>query len=41
MPVHNQVGRDAEMLMGLMSSGPRQAFLDQMRAMLLPPSENA
>ena len=41
MPVHNQVGRDAEMLMGLMSAGPRQAFLDQMRAMLLPPSETA
>ena len=41
MPVHNQVGRDAEMLMGLMSARPRQAFLDQLAAMLLPPSETA
>ncbi len=41
MPVHNQVGRDADMLMGLMGAGPRQAFLDQIAAMLLPPKETA
>ena len=41
MPVHNQVGRDAEMLMGLMSARPRQAFLDQVAAMLLPSFETA
>ena len=36
MPVHNQVGKDADMLMGLMNAGPRQAFLDRIAAMLLP-----
>lgn len=41
MPVHNQVGRDADMLMGLMGKGTRQAFLDQVAAMLLPPVETA
>ena len=38
-PVRNPVGRDAEMLTGMMvSAGPRQAFLDQLTAMLVPPS---
>ncbi|MYE81086.1 MAG: SDR family oxidoreductase [Gammaproteobacteria bacterium] len=41
MPTHNQVGRDAEMLMGLMRAGPRQAFVDQVAAMLLPAGETA
>jgi NAD(P)-dependent dehydrogenase (short-subunit alcohol dehydrogenase family) len=36
-PVRNPVGRDAEMLTGMMvSAGPRQAFLDQLEAMLAP-----
>ena len=39
MPVRNPVGRDAEMLMGLMSNGSRQAFVDQVATMLLPPAE--
>ena len=39
MPVRNPVGRDAEMLMGLMGKGSRQAFVDQVAAMLLPPAE--
>ena len=38
-PVRNPVGRDAETLTGMMvSAGPRQAFLDQLTAMLVPPS---
>ena len=41
MPTHNQVGRDAVMLMGLMRAGPRQAFVDQVAAMLLPAGETA
>ncbi len=41
MPTHNQIGRDAEMLMGLMRAGPRQAFVDQVAAMLLPAGETA
>ena len=40
-PVHNQVGDDARMLMELMSAGPRQAFVDRLAAMLLPPVEAA
>ncbi len=36
MPVHNPVGQDAEMLVGLMGIAPRQNFLDQMEKMLLP-----
>ena len=39
MPVRNPVGRDAEMLMGMMGKGSRQAFVDQVAAMLLPPAE--
>ena len=41
MPVHNQVGSDAQRLMGLMTAGPRQAFVDRLAAMLLPPVEAA
>jgi len=35
-PVHNPVGSDAEMLMGLMGGAPRQDFIVQMEQMLLP-----
>ena len=35
-PVHNPVGADAQMLMGLMGEPPRQDFIAQMEAMLLP-----
>ena len=37
-PIHNPVGSDAEMIVGMMSAGPRQAFLDQLEQILnLPP----
>ena len=36
-PVHNPVGADAEMLVGMMGAAQRQEFLDQMAQMLLPP----
>ncbi len=36
MPVHNPVGNDAQMLMGLMGGPPRQEFIAKMEAMLLP-----
>ena len=36
MPVHNPVGNDAQMLMGLMGGAPRQDFIVQMENMLLP-----
>ncbi|MEM9175632.1 MAG: SDR family oxidoreductase [Myxococcota bacterium] len=36
MPVHNPVGADAQMLMGLMGGAPRQDFIAQMEQMLLP-----
>jgi len=36
MPVHNPVGNDAEMLMGLMGGAPRQDFIVQLEQMLLP-----
>ena len=39
--MRNQVGRDADVLMGLMGKDTRQAFLDQVPAMLLPPMETA
>lgn len=35
-PVHNPVGADAEMIIGLMGNAPRQPFLDKMAGMLLP-----
>ena len=35
-PVHNPVGADAQMLMGLMGGAPRQDFIAKMEAMLLP-----
>lgn len=39
-PVRNPVGKDAEMLNGMMeSAGSRQAFLDQLQAMLLPKAD--
>lgn len=39
VPVHNPVGADAERLSGLIDSLPsRQAFLDAMEQMLLPPA---
>lgn len=37
-PVHNPVGRDAQMLMGLMGGPGRQAFIDQVGPLLLPQS---
>jgi NAD(P)-dependent dehydrogenase (short-subunit alcohol dehydrogenase family) len=35
-PVHNPVGADAEMLVGMMGAGARQDFLDKLEGMLLP-----
>ena len=35
-PVHNPVGADAQMLMGLMGEPPRQDFIVRMEEMLLP-----
>ena len=35
-PIHNPVGADAEMIARMISPTPRQAFLDQMEAILLP-----
>ncbi|MEM7310865.1 MAG: SDR family oxidoreductase [Planctomycetota bacterium] len=35
-PIHNPVGADAEMLVAMMSAGPRQSFLEQLEAMVLP-----
>ena len=35
-PIHNVVGADAEMLMGMMNSMSRQEFINQMAAMLTP-----
>ena len=38
MPVHNPIGADAKMLVGMMDGAPsRQGFLDQMASMLIPP----
>jgi hypothetical protein len=37
IPNHNPVGTDAEMLFGMMSTMPRQQFLDKVAEMLLPP----
>lgn len=34
--IHNVVGADAEMLMGMMNSMPRQAFINQVEEMLIP-----
>jgi NAD(P)-dependent dehydrogenase (short-subunit alcohol dehydrogenase family) len=36
-PVHNPVGADAQMLIGMMGNAPRQDFLDKLEGMLLPP----
>lgn len=36
-PVHNHVGSDAEMLVGMTGNPPRQDFLDKIAAWLLPP----
>ena len=39
-PVHNPVGKDAEMLVGMMNGADsRQAFLDQLEAMLAPQAD--
>lgn len=35
-PIHNPVGSDSKMLVGLMEGGPRQAFIDQFGEMVLP-----
>ena len=35
-PVHNPTGSDADMLIGMMGQDKRQAFLDQLEAMLIP-----
>ena len=35
-PIHNVVGADAEMLMGMKNSMPHQDFLDRMAEMLIP-----
>ncbi|NRB47403.1 MAG: SDR family oxidoreductase [Saprospiraceae bacterium] len=36
MPVHNVVGADAKMLLGMKNSMNQQEFIDQMEAMLIP-----
>jgi NAD(P)-dependent dehydrogenase (short-subunit alcohol dehydrogenase family) len=36
-PVHNPVGADSQMIIGMMGNPPRQDFLDKMKGMLLPP----
>jgi NAD(P)-dependent dehydrogenase (short-subunit alcohol dehydrogenase family) len=36
-PIHNPIGADAEMLIGMKSSMPHQVFLDKIADMLLPP----
>lgn len=36
MPIHNVVGADAQMIMGMKNSMPHQAFLDQIAAMTVP-----
>jgi NAD(P)-dependent dehydrogenase (short-subunit alcohol dehydrogenase family) len=36
-PVHNPVGRDAQMLVSLIGRPPRQEFLDKVEHLLLPP----
>ena len=42
MPVHNPTGSDAEMLIAMMGQDKRQAFLDQIAAMLVPaPDQDA
>ena len=35
-PVHNVVGSDAEMLLGMKNSMSQQAFIEQMGAMMIP-----
>ena len=35
-PVHNPVGSDSEMLVGMMEGGPRRNFIDQFEQMVLP-----
>ena len=37
-PINNPTGADAEMLIAMMGQDKRQAFLDQLGAMLVPPS---
>ncbi len=37
-PVHNPVGSDAQMIMGMIGAPPRQAFLDMAEPLLLPAS---
>ncbi|NES00166.1 MAG: SDR family NAD(P)-dependent oxidoreductase [Symploca sp. SIO1B1] len=39
-PVHNIVGADAEMLMGMINSMSRQEFINQMGVMLTPQEAN-
>ena len=35
-PLQNPVGKDAEMIMGMMAAPPRQEFLDKLAPMILP-----
>ena len=35
-PVHNPVGKDAEMIMSMMAGPPRQEFLDKVEPLILP-----
>ena len=37
-PVRNPVGKDAEMIMGMMGGPDRQEFLDKVEPLLIPPS---
>ena len=41
MPVHNPVGADANMLVHMMESGSRQAFIDKFAGMVLPPQRRS
>ena len=37
-PVHNPVGKDAQMIMAMMGGPDRQEFLDKVEPLLLPPA---
>ena len=37
-PINNPIGADAAMLIAMMGQDKRQVFLDQLGAMLVPPS---
>ncbi len=38
-PVHNPIGADAEMIIGMMGVPPRQEFLDKLAVIMMPPGQ--